>query len=104
MAARADWQGQIHLALVSIPVEIYDRYVDALRNLIEKKRKAKGEKILEEVGEEAPIRKGNVIDLMAALKTSVDSGGTAKPVAKRAPARKAAPKPAAEKAPTRKRA
>lgn len=51
--------------------EFEDRYVDALRKLIEKKSKAKGKKILEDVEEPAAARGGNVIDLMAALKQSV---------------------------------
>ena len=87
------------------PGEFHDRYVDALKGLIEKKRKSKGEKVLEDVEEGAPVRKGNVIDLMAALKKSVDSGGDApKSGAKKAPAPKAAAKPAPAKAPARKRA
>ena len=86
------------------PGEFHDRYVDALKGLIEKKRKSKGEKVLEDVEEGAPVRKGNVIDLMAALKKSVDSGGDApKPAAKKAPARKVAAKPAPAKPPARKR-
>ncbi|QEH79418.1 Ku protein [Sphingomonas sp. C8-2] len=76
--------------------EFHDRYVDALKALIEKKRKTKGKKVIEEE-EETPARKGNVIDLMAALKKSVEGGAAAKP----ATARKAAP---ARKAPARKRA
>ncbi len=89
--------------------EYHDRYVDALKELIEKKRKAKGKKIIEEEEAEAPARKGNVIDLMAALKKSVDggSGGTAakKPATRKAPAKKAtAAKSAPAKAPARKRA
>ena len=87
--------------------EFHDRYVDALKALIEKKRKAKGQKILEDVEDDTPVRKGNVIDLMAALKKSV-GGGTAdepKPAAKKSPApKKPRAKPAAEKAPARKRA
>src|SRR5215467_14302897 len=52
------------------PKEFHNRYVDALHRLIEKKQKAKGEKIIEEP--EAPPSKGsNVIDLMAALKKSL---------------------------------
>lgn len=53
--------------------EFHDRYVDALRALIDKKAKAKGKCVIEEVGEPAESRSGNVIDLMAALKASVDS-------------------------------
>src|SRR5690606_13005454 len=55
-----------------------DRYVEALERLIEKKAKAKGKKILEDVEEPAPSRGGNVIDLMAALKKSVKDDKPAK--------------------------
>ncbi|QDM41331.1 Ku protein [Altererythrobacter sp. TH136] len=78
--------------------EFHDRYVDALRGLIEKKAKAKGKKILEEVEEPASARGSNVIDLMAALKNSVGGGDSGKKAAK--PAAKAktpAKKPAAKK-------
>lgn len=92
------------------PGDFHDRYVDALKNLIEKKRKTKGKKIIEEV-EDSPARKGNVIDLMAALKKSVGNDGGSKPAAKKTGAAKTAStrkaparKPAAEKAPARKRA
>lgn len=85
------------------PGEFHDRYIDALKGLIEKKSKAKGKKILEDV-EEPESRGSNVIDLMAALKKSVGSGGGAKAEpAKKAPAKKAAAeKPAAKKAPAKK--
>ena len=52
--------------------EFEDRYAEALRKLIDKKAKAKGNKtIIEDAGEPSGDR-GNVIDLMAALKQSVD--------------------------------
>lgn len=88
------------------PAEFHDRYVDALKSLIERKRKAKGgKKILEDVDDgESPARKSNVIDLMAALKKSVDSGGARAPAKKPAARKALAAKPAAEKAPARKRA
>ena len=57
--------------------EFHDRYVDALKGLIEKKSKAKGRKIIEET-DEAPRTKSNVIDLMAALKKSVEGGAKAR--------------------------
>lgn len=84
------------------PDSFHDRYVDALERLIEKKRKAKGRRIIEDEGDAPVKRSGNVIDLMAALKKSVDSG-------QKTPARNAAKKPAARratpsKAPARKRA
>jgi DNA end-binding protein Ku len=79
------------------PQEFHDRYVDALKDLVERKRKAKGGKVIEEK-EEAPGKSGsNVVDLMAALKKSLEKPG-AKPAAE--PAKKAAPK----KAPAKKRA
>ena len=52
--------------------EFEDRYVEALRKLIDKKAKSKSRKaIIEDVGEPDGSQ-GNVIDLMAALKKSVD--------------------------------
>lgn len=57
------------------PETFRDHYIDALRRLIEKKRKAKGGKrILEDVEQPDAGSGGNVIDLMAALKTSIGSG------------------------------
>lgn len=67
------------------PREFHDRYVEALHGLIEKKSKAKGKRILEDVEEKAPAGGGNVIDLMAALKKSVQE---TKPPARKAPAAK----------------
>jgi len=84
------------------PSKFHDRYVDALRELIERKRKSKGARIEAEDEDEAPRRGSNVVDLMAALKKSIEKPG-AKPAAeKKAPARKAAP--AKKAAPARKRA
>jgi DNA end-binding protein Ku len=80
--------------------EFHDRYVDALKRLVEKKAKAKGRTILEDVEEPAARSGSNVIDLMAALKKSVSSDD--KPATKKAPAKKAADKKPAAKA--RKRA
>ena len=62
--------------------EFEDRYSEALRGLIEKKRKAKsGESVIEDVDEPGEGRGGNVVDLMAALKKSV--GDEKKPAAKK---------------------
>ena len=78
------------------PEEFRDRYIDALKGLVEKKVKAKGKRILEDVAEPASPRGGNVIDLMAALKKSVGGGAAAKePAPKKAAAKPA--KPAARK-------
>ena len=67
--------------------EFEDRYVDALKKLIDKKAKSKSKKaIIEDVGE--PVSDGgNVIDLMAALKKSVAGKSNGKA------SRKAAAKP-----------
>ena len=84
------------------PEEFHDRYIEGLERLIEKKKKAKGKLVLEDVEEPAP-RGGNVIDLMAALKKSVGgSAGAAKAPTRKAAARKPAAK--SHKAPARKRA
>ncbi|MBL0948384.1 Ku protein [Brevundimonas sp.] len=79
--------------------EFHDRYVDALKKLVEKKARAKGKKVLEDVEEPAAATGGNVIDLMAALKKSVGDSGAKKTTTKKAPAPKKAPtaKPRARK-------
>ena len=84
------------------PKEFHNRYVDALHALIEKKQKAKGQRIIEDPDADAPPPKGsNVIDLMAALKKSLgdEKKGAAKKSTKKTSAKK---EPA--KAPARKRA
>jgi DNA end-binding protein Ku len=84
--------------------KFHDRYIEALRDLIE--RKMKGQTIHAEE-EKAPARGGNVIDLMAALKRSIERPGeqTGKGAAKKpAAAKKAARKAPAKAAPARKRA
>ncbi|MBR0554008.1 Ku protein [Stakelama marina] len=63
------------------PQEFHDRYVDALRELIEKKRKAKGGKVVEASDEDGGGRgASNVVDLMSALKKSLEKpeGGAKK--------------------------
>ncbi|MEN9933360.1 MAG: hypothetical protein RIS17_1933 [Pseudomonadota bacterium] len=65
--------------------EFHDRYVDALRELIERKKAGKTIQIDDDGEPEA--RGGSIVDLMAALKKSI-GGPAAKPQA-RAPARKA---------------
>ncbi len=84
------------------PQEFHDRYVDALKDLIERKRKAKGRKIIEDDDEGAAKSGNNVVDLMAALKKSMEGGKTEAPT-KKTPARKPAAKAPATK-PTKKRA
>jgi DNA end-binding protein Ku len=77
------------------PAEFHDRYVDALRDLIERKKKAKGKKIIEDKDDGKDSRGSNVVDLMAALKKSLE-----KPGAKTSAAVKTKP----VKAPAKKRA
>ena len=79
------------------PGEFHNRYVDALRLLIEEKRKKKGGLVIQDPDDGKPAKGSNVIDLMAALKKSL--GNDEAPVAK-APATRKAP----AKAPARKRA
>ena len=85
------------------PEEFHDRYIDALHDLIERKRKAKGGKIQTEEEDAPPSRGSNVVDLMAALKKSIEKPGAAgaKGAAAKKPAAKKAP---AKAAPARKRA
>lgn len=73
------------------PKEFHNRYVEALEKLIERKRKQKSNRlIIEDKDEGAEKRGSNVVDLMAALKKSLEKPGAAKkPAAKKAPARKA---------------
>ncbi|MBY8821509.1 Ku protein [Sphingomonas colocasiae] len=80
------------------PKKFTDHYTDAVRALVERKRKAKGRKITAEPDEARPSG-SNVVDLMAALKKSLERPG-AKAPAKKPAAKKAAPR----KAPARKRA
>jgi DNA end-binding protein Ku len=78
--------------------EFHDRYVDALKDLIERKRSSKTGKVSLDTEEKAPSRGSNVIDLMAALKKSIDKPAAAKAPAKKPAARKApAPNPAPRK-------
>lgn len=77
--------------------EFHNRYVDALKDLIERKRKGKSIKV-DDDGEARPSG-SNVIDLMAALKKSLDKPGAAStkaPAAKATTRKPAAKKPAAK--------
>lgn len=61
-----------------------DNYTTAMRELIERKRKTR-KKIVQEEEEAPPSTEDNVIDLMAALKRSLEgSGGTGKKTGKKA--------------------
>jgi DNA end-binding protein Ku len=76
--------------------KFHDRYIEALEELIERKRKGK---TIQTEEDEAPARGTNVIDLMAALKRSIEkpgASGGSKPAARGA--KKSAAKPAATKA------
>ncbi|MEH3035511.1 MAG: Ku protein [Sphingomonas adhaesiva] len=84
------------------PQGFHDRYVDALKGLIERKRKAKGRKIIEDKDDGGGRSGSNVVDLMAALKKSMEGGATT--AAKKAPAKKPATRKAPAKAPAKKRA
>jgi DNA end-binding protein Ku len=94
------------------PSEFHNRYVDALRELIEEKQRAKGEKIIQDPDADAPPPKGsNVVDLMAALKRSLGDEGGGKAAnenksgaKKSAAAKKPAPRRAAAKKAPAKRA
>ena len=82
-----------------------DHYQAALRELIARKLKSKGRKI--QVDDEPRAKESsNVIDLMAALKKSLEGGSSsaAKSTAKKAPAKKAPAKKAVAKAVPRKKA
>ena len=73
--------------------EFHNRYIEALQGLIAEKIKKKGKRIIQDTSSDSPPKKSNVIDLMAALKKSIDTGTRAPakpPAAKKASAKKAA--------------
>ena len=70
--------------------EFHNRYVDALKLLIEQKRKKKGGLVIQDPDKSDPAKGSNVIDLMAALKKSLGSDEVPKTATKKAPAKKAA--------------
>jgi len=74
--------------------DFHNRYVDALKDLIEQKIKNKGARIETPEENEKPMRGTNVVDLMAALKKSLDrpGPGPADAANDRKPARKTAAK------------
>ena len=75
--------------------EFHNRYVDALKGLIEEKRKKKGGGLVIQDADEEPRAKSNVVDLMAALKKSLgeSNDNAAAAPAKKPAAKKAAPRP-----------
>ncbi|HEV2567264.1 Ku protein [Sphingomonas sp.] len=92
------------------PDQFHDRYVDALKDLVQKKLKAKGGKVKPEPEDEAPKRGSNVVDLMAALKKSLEKPGAQsgdaeeKKPARKPAAKSPAAKPPPRRAPAKKRA
>ena len=86
--------------------EFENRYIEALRKLIDEKMKKKGKRIIQDRSSDEPPRGSNVVDLMAALKRSIESGERSTPARKKATTRKPAAKkaPAKKAAPARKRA
>ena len=84
--------------------EFHNRYIEALRKLIEEKQKKKGKRVIQDNSPDLPSKGSNVIDLMAALKKSIDSGDRSEAKAKKPAAKKAAKAPAKKAAPARKRA
>ncbi len=86
------------------PQEFHDRYVDALKALVERKRKAHGKKIIEDK-DTGETRGSNVVDLMAALRKSMGDKAPAKKAgAKETATKKPAAKAAAKKPAAKKRA
>jgi DNA end-binding protein Ku len=80
-----------------------NRYIEALKSLIAEKQKKKGKRVIQDASSDAPSKGSNVIDLMAALKKSLDSAPAKAPP--KAPAKAAAKKePAKKPAPAKKRA
>ena len=75
-----------------------NRYIDALKALIAEKQKKKGKRIIQDDSGDTPAKGSNVIDLMAALKKSLDAGerAPAKATPKKAPAKKAPAKKAVQ--------
>jgi len=89
------------------PSAWHNHYIDAMHRLIEAKAKAKGQRVIEEVDQ--PAKSGsNVIDLMAALKASVNSKSPANEApaedrpARKSSAKKSVAKTEEEPAPPRK--
>ena len=79
------------------PQEYHDRYVDALRDLIERKRKVRGKKIIDDDGPDKATKGSNVVDLMAALRQSMGGKGGASSAKKPAQKKPVAKKPASGK-------
>ena len=74
------------------PKAFKDHYQAALRELIARKLKSKGRKVTDVEEPSRSPRGDNVVDLMAALKQSLEGGKGSTPEEKKAPARKPAAK------------
>jgi len=70
--------------------QFQNRYIDALKALIAEKQKKKGKRVIQDSSSDAPSKGSNVIDLMAALKKSLDGSPAKKAPAKKPPASKPA--------------
>jgi DNA end-binding protein Ku len=88
------------------PSKFHDRYIEALQDLIERKRKGKTIQTADEAT--APAKGMNVVDLMAALKRSIEKPGAganndddAKPARKTAAKASTAKKPPPKKSPAK---
>ena len=78
--------------------EFENRYIEALKNLIAEKQRKKGKRVIQDDTPDKPAKGSNVIDLMAALKKSIDTGTRApaqSSTARKAPAKKVPVKKAA---------
>ena len=70
----------------------HNRYIEALQGLIAEKIKKKGKRVIQDRSSDAVPKGSNVVDLMAALKKSIESGDSAKKSeSRKAPAKKVAP-------------
>jgi DNA end-binding protein Ku len=78
--------------------EFENRYIEALQGLIKEKIRKKGKRVIQDRSSDEPAKGSNVIDLMAALKKSLDAGERGAASKKKAPAKK----PSAKKAPPKK--
>jgi len=70
--------------------EFHNRYIEALQGLIAEKLKKKGKRVIQDDSLDTPPKGSNVIDLMAALKKSIE-GGVKEPAPKKTSAKTAAP-------------
>jgi DNA end-binding protein Ku len=86
--------------------EFHNRYIEALQGLIKEKIRKKGKRVIQDRSSDEPAKGSNVVDLMAALKKSIDGGKRETPAKRKAAAGKTAAKkaPAKKAAPVRKRA